>query len=264
MNDKVNKAWSERSNLFGDDRRAVMEQAFPDAINDYIESIHLEEVKKILNNKKLTALDIGCGYGRIAVLVAKKYPRVFIYGIDIAPHFIKLFNRNLKKRGKGIVGDATKLPFAQKSFDCIWVIVTLMYLENKKEQEKAIKEILRVLRPGGKLIIIEPNKNGVDIVKFWGIAPFIYRTLLRKKKVETFGIAFPGDRVESIVKKSGGILIEKRGYPFFTIGLLPLIALSKIIPPQAAHFVLKLIRTLDKSLSSPSFSYFITYKITKS
>lgn len=261
MDDKLKYLWVKRSRIFRDDKRSVMEQSFPKVLNDHIEKIHLSSLQNIITSKTKKCLDVGCGYGRIAEKIAKKYPQVFIHGIDISPTFVKLYNKKLSKRGKAIVGDIRKLPFSNNYFDCIWVIVTLMYLEKKEDRDKAFKEIFRVLKKNGRLLIIEPNHLGVNIVNLWGLVPFIYRTILRKKKIETFGISFRSHEVIGEIKKNGE-LISVKGFPLFTLFLLPNIFLGKI-NRFLASLILKVTYLFDTFFSFPYTSYFIAYKASK-
>lgn len=262
MNKNIAKAWEERSKLFADSKKAVMEQAFPLVVNDYIENIHCTEIEKVLDNKVKKCLDVGCGYGRIASIIANKHPNIFIYGVDISPTFVSLFNNKLQKRGKAYVADIRNLPFQDNFFDVIWVVVSFMYLEKKEDQEKAMRELFRVLKIGGKIIFIESNKQGVNIVRLWGLVPYIYRIVLRKSKIETYGIAFPWKRIDFLISYCGGRLLCKRGYPLLTILLFPYIILGKIVS-SFVKILLKYTEFIDKYFPNPRVSYFITYVAVK-
>lgn len=262
MDDKLKYLWEKRSRIFRDDKRSVMEQSFPKVLNDHIEKIHLSSLQNIITSKTKKCLDVGCGYGRIAEKIAKQCPQVFIYGVDISSTFVSLFNNKLKKRGKAYVSDIRNLPFKDNFFDVIWVVVSFMYLEKNSDQEKGMRELFRVLKPDGKLILIEPNQLGVNIVRLWGLAPILYRKLLGKSKVETFGIAFSANRIDALINHARGKVIYKRGYPILTLFLLPNIFLGRFIP-----FITKLslyfAGVVDKIILSPYISYFVTYVATK-
>lgn len=261
-NEKIVQAWEQRSKLFGDDQRSVMDQSFPKIVNDHIGKIHLREVLTGINALTSKVLDIGCGYGRVAEEIVKLHPNVFIYGIDIAPRFITLFNQRLKKHGKALVGDMKKLPFKDNYFDFIYVVASFMYLENEKDQEKGMREILRVLRRGGKVLFIEPNNLGVEIVRLFGLIPFLYRSLLKKQKVETYGVTFPWKKIDRLIEKTGGNISYKKGYPIFSLLLLPTVILAKIFP-RIVQKALIFFDTLDKKIGFAPLSYFITYVAEK-
>lgn len=262
MNSKLHLAWENRASVFGDKKEGVMQQSFPRLLNDYIHNLHMREVLKHLPKDACECLDIGCGYGRVASEIVKANKKAFVHGLDISSVFVKLFNERIGEKGKAVVGDIKDLPFSDNKFDSVVCIVTMMYLKKESEQEKAISEMLRVVKSGGKIILIEPNQLGDNIVKLFGLLPFILRKILRRKKVETFGISFPAGRIKKLVDESGGKIMETRGYPFLAVSLLLIIALSKISKPLAAIF-LKVIYLLDSIFPFPRFSHVITYVIEK-
>lgn len=261
-NEKIVQAWGKRSELFRDQKRSVMDQSFPKAVNDHIGRIHLREVITGINASTSRILDVGCGYGRVAGEIVKLHPHVFVYGIDIAPIFVRLFNQRLKKHGKALVGDMKKLPFKDNYFDYIYIVASFMYLEKEKDQEKGMKEILRVLKKGGQVLFIEPNRLGVEVVRLFGLIPFLYRSLLRKQKVETYGIAFPWKRIDRLIEKTGGNLLYKKGHPVFTFFLSFTVILAKIAP-RIVQKGLIFFDTLDKKMGFSYTSYFITYGAKK-
>lgn len=262
MKKDIGELWERRSKLFKDSKKAVMEQAFPLAVNDYIEEIHIGEIEKLLNSKVAKCLDVGCGYGRLAKVIAGKNPKLFIHGVDIAPTFVKLFNKNLKKQGKATIGDMRKLPYRDKFFDVIWSIVSFMYLEDNTDQKQGMRELFRVLKPEGKIIFIEPNRLGVNLVRLWGLMPFLYRKFMGIAKVETFGTAFLPDRIDLLIQQAGGKVIYKRGYPMFTLFLLPNIILGRFMP-FVTRILLAVVALADKIISHHKFSYFVTYVAIK-
>lgn len=115
-------------------------------------------------DKKDKILDVGCGYGRFTIPLAKK--GYSIEGIDITPALIDKAKRDAKKEKMNIsfkIGDMRKLPYKNNSFNkiiCMWSV--FIELHKKKDQLKAIKEMKRVLIPKGFALIEMPvpvNKN---------------------------------------------------------------------------------------------------------
>lgn len=129
------------------------------------------DLKRILN-KKLKILDLGCGYGRFSIPLAKEGYN--ITGIDITPLLIKKAELESKRFNLKIdfkIGDMRKLPYKNETFDaiiCMWSV--FMELDKETEQLKAIMEMLRVLSNGGFAVIEFPvpyqNKKETDIVKY--------------------------------------------------------------------------------------------------
>jgi demethylmenaquinone methyltransferase/2-methoxy-6-polyprenyl-1,4-benzoquinol methylase len=100
-------------------------------------------------------LDLACGTGDIAFEAARCGARVV--GLDITPRMVELARA---KRGAGhpiawVVGDMTSLPVMSTSFD---VITTGYGLRNVPDLPRALAEIHRVLRPGGRICSLDFNR----------------------------------------------------------------------------------------------------------
>lgn len=257
----VTRHWNHRARLLGDSFSSVMEQSFPRVINHVIHSIHRREVLTALPAGAKRALDVGCGWGRIAKEIVKRR-QIEVEGIDLSEHFVNLFNNHTKERGHAVVADMRKIPFATNSFDFVYCIVSLMYLSRVEDQKKGVSEMLRVTRRGGRLLLIEPNFWGVQIVRIGGLVPFVYRTLLGKPKVETGGVAFHLGNLRRIIEECGGRVIRTRGYPFLTLVLLPTIVVAKV-SPALAHIFLSTATVFDRLFPIAFSSYFITWEIIK-
>src|SRR5438094_4832154 len=96
-------------------------------------------------------LDAGCGSGVTAArLMERGYA---VWGIDLAEPMIRQA-RELCGSDQFGVGDIEHLPFADNSFD---VVVSLGVIEYLESDEQALREIRRVLRPGGRAVVAIPS-----------------------------------------------------------------------------------------------------------
>jgi len=107
-----------------------------------------------------TALDVGCGGGRTIGKLAARAAQV--YGIDYAAGSVassRAHNKRLIAEGRVHVeqGSVSSLPFADDKFDLVTAIETQYYWPNLQGD---MKEILRVLKPGGRLMVVAESYKG--------------------------------------------------------------------------------------------------------
>ena len=114
-------------------------------------------------SRDATVLDVGCGGGRTIAKLAATAARV--YGIDYAAGSVagsRALNRKLIAEGRVRVEQAavSKLPFEDEFFDLATAIETQYYWPDKVND---MREIGRVLKPGGRLLVVaESYKGGKD------------------------------------------------------------------------------------------------------
>jgi 2-polyprenyl-3-methyl-5-hydroxy-6-metoxy-1,4-benzoquinol methylase len=107
-----------------------------------------------------TVLDVGCGGGRTINQLAAKAAQV--YGIDYAAGSVaasRAHNKRLIAEGRVHVEQASvsRLPFADDKFDMVTAIETQYYWPNLQGD---MKEIMHVLKPGGRLMVVAENYKG--------------------------------------------------------------------------------------------------------
>jgi ubiquinone/menaquinone biosynthesis C-methylase UbiE len=107
-------------------------------------------------------LDAGCGWGYYLDLIVRfkkifKKNRLRLVGLDNDRESIEIAKTRLKgEKVKIVYGDITDLPFPSNNFD---VVILSEVLEHIDDDLKALEEIRRVLKNGGKLILTVPNKS---------------------------------------------------------------------------------------------------------
>ncbi|WP_066379085.1 MULTISPECIES: class I SAM-dependent methyltransferase [unclassified Anabaena] len=113
----------------------------------------MRAIHHIAPNQPLqTILEVGGGQSGLTALL---YPQSKITNIDFNPEYAKAAC-NQQERVNFVCGDATALPFADESFDAVTMFDLL---EHVPDDQKAVSEALRVLRPNGFLLISTPNEN---------------------------------------------------------------------------------------------------------
>ena len=95
-------------------------------------------------------LEIGVGQGTDLMQFARAGARCA--GVDITDNHLRLTERNFSLQGKSVAlykADATKLPFADQSLDCVYSFGVIHHIP---EAQDVVAEIFRVLRPGGRVM----------------------------------------------------------------------------------------------------------------
>jgi ubiquinone/menaquinone biosynthesis C-methylase UbiE len=131
------------------DEASRNEEHFPSTIDPRIYHVKLiREHLGTLQGKRL--LDIGCGKGRFARLFHEQEPGAEIWGVDISEEMLKFVPPAIHTRA----GTMTDLPFEDAWFDGAYATESL---EHAVEIERAIAEMCRVVKPGGRIAIIDKN-----------------------------------------------------------------------------------------------------------
>ncbi|MBX2811863.1 MAG: methyltransferase domain-containing protein [Myxococcales bacterium] len=98
------------------------------------------------------ALDVGCGIGGSARYLAERWPNAEVTGVTLSPaqmnRATELTPSHMKVSFK--VADALELPFPDSTFDLVWSCESGEHMPDK---EVFLREMVRVLRPGGHLVI---------------------------------------------------------------------------------------------------------------
>ncbi|WP_425805063.1 class I SAM-dependent methyltransferase [Desulfitobacterium sp. Sab5] len=105
-------------------------------------------------------LDLGCGTGTLTILIKKTYPEAKVFGLDADEKILKNAETKIKKTGLNITldkGMAFELPYLDNSFDFVLSSLVFHHLTHDNKV-LALKEVYRVLRPGGELHIADFGK----------------------------------------------------------------------------------------------------------
>lgn len=104
--------------------------------------------------RNVRLLDIACGTGRTLHQLGRAHPALRLYGIDLSPAYVRLARKRLEDLADVSVAaeNAEALPFADATFD----IATSVYLFHelpRNARRNVVREMFRVVRPGGLLVI---------------------------------------------------------------------------------------------------------------
>jgi SAM-dependent methyltransferase len=104
-----------------------------------------------------TVLEIGCGTGNVLALAARVAPGATVIGLDPDPEALAIAGRKAQRAGVGFRldrGYADRLPYADASVDRVLSSFMLHHL-SPPEQQAALREVHRVLVPGGRLHLLD-------------------------------------------------------------------------------------------------------------
>ncbi|KAI8833548.1 hypothetical protein BC829DRAFT_377445 [Chytridium lagenaria] len=136
---------------FGQDLERKHVQAVYDAIAPHFSATRYKPwpvVENFLKSQEVGALgaDVGCGNGKYLGV----NPEVFCVGSDMSSKLIEI----CKERGfEAMVCDNLALPYKSNSFDFVISIAVIHHFSSFERRRDAIKELLRILKPGGKVLI---------------------------------------------------------------------------------------------------------------
>lgn len=173
-------------------------------------------IKALKSLQPKQMLDVATGTGDFAFEAIRILNPTQIIGVDISEGMLaiaqeKITKRSLQQQFKVILGDSEKLPFENNNFDAVTVAFGV---RNFEHLEEGLQDICRVLRPGGKVVILEfSNPKAFPVKQLYQLysktlMPFLGRLFSKDKAAYTYlpesVIDFPdGERFTAILKKVG-------------------------------------------------------------
>jgi demethylmenaquinone methyltransferase/2-methoxy-6-polyprenyl-1,4-benzoquinol methylase len=119
-------------------------------------------------------LDACAGTGDLALLCAKRLQgQGAVVGMDLNPHMLSYARKKQRARKLAVAwlqGDAEALPFSDGSFDRVAIGFST---RNLSDLMAGLREMVRILRPGGRLIILETGFPSHPVVR-WGYQAFLF------------------------------------------------------------------------------------------
>jgi len=179
-----------------------------------------------------TVLDVGCGVGHWGQLLASVLPKnAILTGIDQEDS--SLLKASVRAKQKGLLdrfhyqkGNAISLPFPDAVFDMVTCQTVLIHLNDPKQ---GLKEMIRVLKPGGLLLAAEPNNFAnraiaSNLTQNLSVDEVMERLkfdllIQRGKKALGFGFNSEGDLIPGYLSQLGvkniQVYLSDKATPFF-------------------------------------------------
>lgn len=172
-------------------------------------------------------LDVACGTGDFSIAIAKAVKKGEVIGVDISKEMLEVMRQKvLKNKLECIISqemcDGEALRFPEGSFDRV---VNAFGIRNFENREKGLQEALRVLKPGGRLVILELSRPQNKIIRwfydlyFLHILPIIGGKVSGDKAAYAYlpasVKAFPGKKeFTDELRRAGFVNITHRAFTF--------------------------------------------------
>ena len=157
----VEIAWAVKYYL--DAERLYIEKWFDYNTDDFPENVESADARYLAVKKEIDQIgncgkiaEIGCGKGRFLKALLEDGFQGKIDGVDISEELLKY----LPERVNGIHGRMENIPCNDNEYDFVFCIEAL---EHSQNMQLAVAEMVRILKPGGKLLIIDKDKA------YWGL-----------------------------------------------------------------------------------------------
>ncbi len=119
-----------------------------------------------LNEPAPRVLDLATGTGDIALAIARQYPAATIVAADFVRPMLQAAQLKSRQRGSPVrdfvQGDALSLPFADATFDAL---TNGFLLRNVADLGRALREMRRVVKPGGRVACLEITRPGAPVFR---------------------------------------------------------------------------------------------------
>ncbi len=121
----------------------------------------IRRIGERFGERPIRVLDIGCGTGLFAARLREALPQARVCGVDLVEGMLNKGRerwRKLADRAAPVQGDSERLPFASGAFD---VVTCANSFHHYPHQDRAVAEMCRVLKPGGRLLLIDGYRDAL-------------------------------------------------------------------------------------------------------
>lgn len=162
-------------------KREKVRQMFDDIATDYdalnhIMSLNVDRSWRrralkeiIIPDRSQKIMDLACGTGDFSIAIAGAMSQdSHVTGVDISEGMLAVMKRKVEDAGLTdridiTVGSGEELPFPENSFDAVTIAFGI---RNFEDREQGLREILRVLKPDGRIIILELSEPSNPVIRW--------------------------------------------------------------------------------------------------
>lgn len=132
-----------------------------DSFSDYIkeeDGRYQVILNEVITQKAKKVLDVGCGKGRYLKNLQKVIPDAAYSGVDLSVNVMADISASIDKK-EGIL---TQIPYGNEAFDLVYAVESL---EHSIFPDNALRELLRVTKAGGEVVVIDKNKSAMGLLE---------------------------------------------------------------------------------------------------
>ena len=144
-------------------------------------------------------IELGCGTGYFTETLSNKSESII--STDISEEMLSIAREKLKGFEFQVM-DCQDLKFDEGTFDTVFMGLVLLFTQ----PENALKESRRVLKPGGLLIIADPD---ISFLSFYGDLKFRFKALINYRKIPTTGHFLNQKKIVDMLDKAGFEVVSK-------------------------------------------------------
>jgi len=181
--EKFIKFWAEISNRY--------DSAIDNILGENIRPKIMQKLNEEDNLGKL--IELGCGTGYFTKTLANKSESII--STDISEEMLSIAREKLKGFEFQVM-DCQDLKFNEGTFDTVFMGLVLLFTE----PEKALKESRRILKPGGLLIIADPD---ISYLSTYGRFKFMIRALVKYRRIPTTSHILNQEKILDLLDKTG-------------------------------------------------------------
>ncbi len=191
--------------------RLLMNNPVRAAMQRHVDAAHFERLGGKLTG--LRVLEVGCGRGIGAEILLRRFEAGDVHAFDLDPRMVATARQRAVRAGRHVhlsVADASAVPVRDASFDAV---VDFGAIHHVPAWRSAIREIRRVLRPGGRFYFMEITKQCLD--------RWLVRTFLDHPREDRFTIAEFVTELERCGIEVGDRLVSRfRGDIYSGVGIV--------------------------------------------
>ena len=153
--------------------------------------------------------DMGCGTGATAIAEARACPTAEVVGVDISEGMIAKGRATVARTEPEVqrridlqVGDAAHLPFEDGAFD---VVTGHSFLYLVPHRTEVLREVVRLLRPGGRAIFMEPRKGDFSLTKLLSLGkdPRFLASMTLWRVAARMNVRFTEETLPALLAEAG-------------------------------------------------------------